>query len=154
LIIKEKNGLWRYISFFLIGITMLLNFRINITLYKRFWGDSYSYEKYAKSIIKKIPNNSTVFISSIPDPFFELKKNTTLKLHLYPALPDEKIKYEQALESSDYIIYNGSYDLIYGNLLKEFIDKNKKNKINVFNGLNQYEGSVFRVKTVSPNIIK
>lgn len=154
LIIKEKTNSWRYVALIFIGLNLFFNTRVNLTLYKRFWGNSYSYEKYAKSIVNNIPNNSSVFISSIPDPFFELKKNTTLKLHLYPALPDEKIKYKQALESSDYIIYNGSYDLIYGNLLKKFIDKNKKTKINVFNGLNQYEGSVFRVKTVSPNIIK
>lgn len=150
LIIKEREDYWRYITFILIGLNILLNTRVNLTLYKRFWGDSYSYEKYAKSIAKNIRNGSTVFSSSIPDPFFELKKNATLKLYIYPALPGEQKQYKQALENSDYIIYNGNHDLIYGNLLKEFIDKNKRNEVNVFNGLNQYKGIILNIETREP----
>jgi len=145
LIIKEKNGLWRYISFFLIGITMLLNFRINITLYKRFWSNSYSYEKYVKSIIKNIPNNSTVFVSSIPDPFHALKKNETLKLRTYPALSGAEKEYQEELNSSDYAVITGSLDYIYGNLMYNYLNKNSEIIYKIYNGKNQYQGIIYKI---------
>lgn len=146
LIIKERNDLWRNIAFFLIGLTMLLNFRINITLYKRFWGDSYSYEKYAKSIVKNIPNNSSVFVSSIPDPFYILKKNESLKIITYPALPGGEKEYRQELKSSDYAVITGSLDYIYGNLMYNYLNKNYEIFYKINNGEDQYQGIIFKLK--------
>lgn len=146
LIIKEREDYWRYITFILIGLNILLNTRVNLTLYKRFWGDSYSYDIYTKSILKNIPNHSSVFISSIPDPFYALKKNGALKLRTYPALSGAEKEYREELKLSDYAVITGSLDYIYGNLMYNYLNKNSEKIYKIYNGKDQYQAIIFKIK--------
>lgn len=144
--INKKKYFKSIIPLFILILIFFINLRLTATYLKRFWNNNYSYKLFTKIITKQIPNNSRVFISTIPNPYYELKKNKTLKIFLFPALPGEEKEYLMTLENSDYIIYNGDHDLVYGNLLKKYIEKEKGFKIDINNGLNQYKAVVLRMQ--------
>lgn len=108
-------------------------------------GNNSSYEIYFKSITNIIPSHSTVLISSIPDPYFALKKDPTINLYQFLGLPGFKKTYVRMLDTSDYVIYNGAYDYVYGDLLPRYLEKNKKDVINIYNGPDQYQGIVIKL---------
>ena len=115
----------------------------------QYGGSSFSYAIYVNSVARSIPSNSTVLISSIPDPYFALKKDPTITMYQFLGLPGFKETYMHMLDDSDYVIYNGSYDYVYGDFLPRYLEKNQKDTVNISNGPNQYQGVV--VKLVPKN---
>ncbi|MCR4329758.1 MAG: hypothetical protein NUV65_04420 [Candidatus Roizmanbacteria bacterium] len=115
----------------------------------QYGGSSFSYAVYTESVARSIPSHSTVLISSIPDPYFALKKDPTINIYQFLGLPGFKEIYIQMLDDSDYVIYNGSYDYVYGDFLPQYLEKNQKETLSIYNGPDQYQGVV--VKLVPKN---
>ena len=81
--------------------------------------------------------------------FLALKRNQTITFYQFLGLPGFKNTYLRMLDKSDYIIYNGTYDYVYGDLLPRYLEKNKKDVFEIYNGPDQYQGII--VKLVPKN---
>lgn len=143
---KIKSNLWLYVLYILIAVNILTNLKINYEVFRPFVRNSHSYTLFAQSVAEKIPDGSTVLLSSIPDTYFELKKNNTLDLRHFVALPSLKAQYLTMLDTIDYIVYTAPLDLVYGNLLDSYIVANQQQLIKVDNGENQYRALIFKLK--------
>lgn len=127
-------------------IIFLSNLKVHLDILLLEGGDKYSYQKYIGDIEQIIPDNTTVFTSSIPDPYyaFILRKNN--KIIRFPQGFVEKNDYLKELNESDFIIYNGPYgNNYYGDLVMDYL------KINVFkivklDNPNQYQAIIVELK--------
>lgn len=108
-------------------LTVGLNLYIQWQNIVNLGGEKYSYERFADKVVSFIPDEKTVFISAIPDPYFAFKaENRKNRLYQFPALAITKEKYFQVLADSDFIIYNRSPNaLLFGSLLENYIEQNK-----------------------------
>jgi hypothetical protein len=128
-------------------LLVFLNVKLLVDSFFQQSGNSYSYDKFVNEIIKLIPQNRTVFLSSIPDPYYGLKINRPgNSLYEFPVLETSKENYLKNLNDSDFIIYNGSYDFIFGDLLVRYIEKNAL-KISKINEPLQYQTIVIELKS-------
>lgn len=130
--------------FLVLVVTIVCNFKMNLSILKYIQGHSYT--RFAHSIQKYIPNGSTVFISSIPDPYFELQKNKSLTIRQFPGLPSSRKKYLTILQKADYVIYNQQLDVGYGNTLREYLKKHTNKTYIIDNGPNEYKAVVIKIK--------
>lgn len=105
-----------------------------------------AYSRFSLEVVRHIPNGSSVLISAIPDPYFFLKKNTSLILYHFIGSPGLKKQYISILQKSDYIIYTGAIDFVYGNFLPTYIKEHAQNAIPIGNGANEYGAWIFKMK--------
>lgn len=109
-----------------------------------------SYPLFVETIETKLKPNSTVFLSSVPDAYFGLKISAkNLRLYQFPPLPEKKIKYFKLLNFSDYIVYSGTLDYGFGNLLDKYIENNKQTIIPINNGPDEYGAYLIKLKPKS-----
>lgn len=87
-----------------------------------------SYEQFTKIVVNNIPEGKTVFLSSIPDPYFGLKRSgKNYTLHEFPVLATSLSNYQKILNNSDYIVYTNSYEqVIFEDFLNRYIEQNQK----------------------------
>lgn len=86
-----------------------------------------SYHSFVTAVAKEIPDNSSVFISTLPNVYFELRKNDTLTLRLFLEANGYKKEYLDELDKMDYVVIN--HDLsqdIYGNLVSRYVQANSE----------------------------
>ena len=126
-------------------ITFLAGIFFNIKLIIDLWPNKYSYGLFMKKILTLVPESKTVFLSSIPDPYFGFKsqgrKNT---LYEFPVVQIEKEKFLNLLNNSDYIVFNGVYNSMT-ELLPAYINKNTQNTISI-GSENQYKALIIELK--------
>lgn len=109
-------------------ITSFFNLKLNAQIISETRGENYSYEKFVQRLLGIIPENRTVFLSSIPDPYFGFKTERRNKLYEFPALPTSQENYLNILDDSDFIVYNGLHEPPgFGNFLLGYIKENKSN---------------------------
>jgi len=110
-----------------LGSLLALTLFFSLQLFRLDWySSSLSYDTYAQNMVKSLKPNSTVFISTIPDPYHGLKASSkNLKIFQFPPLPEDKQKYYALLNQSDYVIFNGIYDYGFNGLLKEYLEQNQ-----------------------------
>ena len=91
----------------------------------------YSYSDYTQSILSHIPDNKTVFLSVTPDPYFGFQQaGRSNQLIEFPVLSTSLESYQQALDQSDYIIYDQSYNqVLFGNFLETYIASHEQEKV-------------------------
>lgn len=78
--------------------------------------NSFDYWAYTQQLLSLIPDHTTVFLSSIPDPYYGfIQAHRHNKLYEFPAGPITPDSYTAVLDHADYIIY--SSDLAHHNLL-------------------------------------
>lgn len=143
-----KNNFFRQIYMLIFIFLIALNIKLNIDFISTQSNQNYSYNRFINNILKIVPENKTVFLSSIPDPYFGFKEKRGNKNRLYqfPVLKTEKEKYIKILNKSDYIIYTGSYEtLIFGDLQQKYIEKNKE-IIYPINEPYQYQALIIKLK--------
>lgn len=90
-----------------------------------------NYESFSQAINKKIPNNSSVFITTIPDPYFSLSQRKNIIL--FEQIPETSISkkaYTHLLDSSDYIVINAAFD----KRIEEYIKKNSEETDSITQG--------------------
>lgn len=149
----HTKSIFKFGRYLLISIILLLLLLPNLNLHYNaiasMAGDNFSYSKFTESILKVIPDRKTVFLSSIPDPYFGFKKyqrqNT---LYEFPLLPTKTFTedYLKVLEKSDFIIYNGSYEGVYmPDFLPQYIEKNSLKTYKIIEK-GQYQAIVVELK--------
>lgn len=141
-----KTSIVPYVAIVLMALSTVLNSKLNYQFFAMFQNGAFSYELFNKSVLAAIPDNSTVFISSIPDPYFALKKEKKVNLRHFIAGPGLKDKYLETLDKSDYVVYTGALDLVYGDMLDKYLNANKQIVMPIDNGANQYQGLIIKLK--------
>ncbi len=148
---EEGRSIGKELFLFAVAVTIIISvLNINVSYIsnmKFLEDDEYSYESFTKEILEKIPDQKTVFLSAIPDPYFEFKNlKRSNRLYEFPVLQTSKKNYLDVLNNTDYIIYNGSYDyLVFGNFLQRYILKNQL-RIERVGHANQYEFLIIELK--------
>jgi hypothetical protein len=64
------------------------------------------YHGYAKEIKKALPDKGSVFLSAIPDPYFDLQDNKKLQLFEFLTIPVSREAYRKLLDNCDYVVIN------------------------------------------------
>ena len=67
-----------------------------------------SYPTFQNQILKAIPSEKTVFLSSIPDAYYAFGTDRDQLLE-FPALFDGMDRFKKTLREVDYIVFNGIY---------------------------------------------
>lgn len=142
---RNKLGLTTLLTCLFIFITFVINIRFNLYVFSSSF-DNNSYQRFAKSVAQNIPPGSSVLINAIPDPYFELKKNPTLRLRHFIGLPNLKKQYLEALQNSDYVVYTGLMDYVYGDFLDTYLKKNAEWSQLIDSGPGGYRGFIIRLK--------
>lgn len=117
---------------FQIGIPAVCYLLIFFSLWSQFstllflhrYPNGYSYRAFEKTLQMNIPDNTAVFLSSIPDGYFAFQKRHYI-LYKFPDVPISREQYLTLLKKSDYIVFNGVFDVdMYGNFLSRYIQAN------------------------------
>jgi hypothetical protein len=84
---------------------------------------NYSLEQHYQAILNAVPDNRTVLLSSIPDPYFAFKAaGRNNRLIAFPTMPISLDTYREILSQVDYVIYGNSYDhVIVGDFLLHYL---------------------------------
>lgn len=133
----------------MVGILFVINCSINIflilNLARNFSGNKYSYQDFTENIIKKIPKEKSIFLSTIPDPYFALKASPNkYTLYEFPIVSISKENYLRLLNESDYLVYNGIHNAWATGVLPEYIKLNTQ-EIFKIEGKNQYQTQVIKL---------
>ncbi len=127
-----------------LSILVFLNLWLQVDSINKFGGDNFSYQSYCEQIKKIVPANTTVFLSSIPDPYFCLTDQKFI--YEFPVLKTDTKNYQLVLDDSDLVIYNGSYEsIVFGDFLARYLEKNKS-KITQIGGSNDYQTFIIELK--------
>ena len=129
------------------SLLMILIVFCNLALFRISYGiGSPSYKLYTQTLYQKIPPGKSVFLTSLPDPYFGLQntpKNFTL--YEFPPLPTDRQKYYKLLDLSDYVVYTDSLDLVFGDLLKNYLEKNMAKTTVINNGPIEYTARLIQL---------
>lgn len=142
------------IPLILILLLVITNVSYQLTIRRQYHQKNYSYQHYSTQIADQIAPNSSVFLSSIPDPYYALtSSNKNLKLFEFPAAPTTPDKYLEVLDQSDYIVFNGVYEVrIFGALLPAYINQNS-DTIHTIDGDTGYQAYVIKLKPRSDRTV-
>lgn len=143
------------VKFGLVSSVAILLFTLNFYIYSNniisLGGDKYSYEIFTEKLRDVIPDNKTIYISAIPDPYFGFKKDRSNNLHQFPdiyGVPKEKLL--NILNATDYIIINQSLGP-NSDLVIKYIQKNVQTIYHV-GEKNQYEADVVHLKRTEERV--
>lgn len=130
------------------GVIVFTNFSIrwkDFILYQN--RSFYSYDVFSDKILESIPDNTAVFVSSIPDPYFAFKKyNRKNDLYMPPAFNIKREDYLKILNDTDYIIYTWDYSgIVHGDFLRRYIEQNVESEYDI-GSYKQYEAQIFKLK--------
>jgi 4-amino-4-deoxy-L-arabinose transferase-like glycosyltransferase len=139
-----------------LGLALLLiffNLKLQFDGAQKEFGDNFSYEIFTNEVLKNIPPNKTVFLSSIPDSYYGLKiRNTNNPLYQFPPVDTPRENYLSVLNDCDYIVYNGSYNSdLFGDFLEKYIDKNYSKYFQI-GETDQYRATVIELKPKTERI--
>lgn len=134
---KELFFITRGILFILVLLyCKILNDSMNQISY-----ENSNYHFFTAQIKEKLPNEGTVFLSVIPDPYFDLKIQTRLTFYEFPTVPVTHLAYRKLLDSSDYIVINNFFGSSY---IEEYIKKNMKEYVSVNDS--NYKVTIIKLK--------
>lgn len=110
---------------------------------------NFDYNLYTDKILEHVPDNTAVYLSAIPDPYYGFKNQRSNKLYEYPILTNqEKGRSDllQVLDETDYIVFNSPLEsIVVGNVVDPYIKANSEN-IFYIGGEYQYQAFVIRLK--------
>ncbi|MFH0936771.1 MAG: glycosyltransferase family 39 protein [Candidatus Daviesbacteria bacterium] len=103
------------------------------------------YHLFGKEIIKKLPADqpTNILISSLPDPYFDLKEINQFRFYEAPDpfFPISKENYKKVLDSTDYLVITWFPQ----QFLKDYVDKNSET-ITTINPPNSYQALLIKLK--------
>lgn len=107
----------------------------------------FNFGKYTQMLMLYIPDKTTVFLSSVPDPYFSfLASSRQNQLIEFPTMPLNPSQYLSVLNQCDYIIYTDSYDrLLFGSLLTDYINRNQST-VTLIGKATNYESKIIKLK--------
>ena len=130
-----------YIQFFEIGFYTPTANLLSIQVF--------DYHQFTYEIKNSLPDKPiTIFLSSIPDPSLDLMQNPNYKLYqaIDPHFPLDEIRYKQALDESDYIIYTW----FPHEFLAVYAKENAESTYEVFSG--GYGATILKLKPKNQRI--
>lgn len=129
-LLRSKAAFTRnIISLGILALTAIIIFTSNLLLlFTNFhYARMFSYHNFAQEVIASIPPDKTVYLVSIPDPYFDLKARGEFKMYEFPMIGSPKEGYLSVLSNSDYIVYNQPLEWgITQDLLPTYIIMNMK----------------------------
>jgi len=90
------------IVIFVIGIQTFFLYDV----FQKMAGVTYNYHDFTNQIQKQLPKKASVFLATIPDPYFDLQFNKNLTLYEFPTVPVTEKAYHNLLDKTDYIVIN------------------------------------------------
>ena len=103
------------------------------------------YKAFAAKVLEYIPKEKTVYVSAIPDPYFEFTKRGENHLFYFPPLPTSKENYLKVLEQSDFIVINSNFEAAFvGDALEKYLEENTKRQTDIEAG--NYAAAVIELK--------
>lgn len=85
------------------------------------------YQEFAAAVAATIPRDATVYLSSIPDPYYVLREKANT-IYEFPTFAVPQTEYYTVLDATDYIIFNGAYEpATSAELLLQYIQNNAIN---------------------------
>jgi hypothetical protein len=109
-----------------ISIILILNINMFLGMVKQLGTKSYDYHQFTKSINDNLLPKTSIFLATIPDPYFDLKqqKNKNFQLYEFPTVPISDKTYKKLLDSVDYLILNMMPDKRLENYMRKYaVDK-------------------------------
>lgn len=97
--------------------------------------------------LRLIPDHASVFLSIIPDQYESFRAaGRSNQVYEFPYLNTSKEHYAATLNESDYVVFNGRFELpVSGNFLQEYIEKNKM-EVYYVGTQNNPLGLIFKLK--------
>lgn len=145
LLSNEKN--YKFLSFFLVillSTLLLLHTKSHLKQLAEYDQYQDSYNRLIHKIKSHIPFGRVIYLSSIPDLYFDLKNN--YQLYEFPNLLPKKNKYIEILDKSDFIVINFHLEkMLVGELLIGYIALNTTEEF-VFLELGDDNLSVIKLK--------
>lgn len=136
-----------FVTIFLATTLFISNTKFHFEILNNEGGDKYSYEKFIEKIQENIPDNKTVFSSSIPDTYYAFVQRKNNKFARYPQGFVSVDYYLEIFNNTDYIIFNGIYgDNYYGDIVLRYIEKNKLNVYQIGEP-DQYQAYIIELKS-------
>lgn len=83
---------------------VLFSTQIFLTFSKAVASDDY--HAFTEVLRHALPTKASLFLATIPDPYFDLVKNTQFTFYEFPTVPISNTAYSQLLDKADYIIIN------------------------------------------------
>lgn len=127
----------------IIALLILSNCKILNDNLNKINQNNFNYHSYTGLIREKLPEKGTIFLSAIPDPYFDLKNTTQLTYYEFPTVPVSASAYRKLLDSSDYIVVNNAFG--FNTELKEYIKKNI-DKYDLINDPTNYNVTIIKFK--------
>lgn len=112
----------------LVAASFLLNISLTITNLTKTM--DLDYHEFTKEISQYIPDGKHVCLTTIPDPYFDLQKNKSLKLYEFLYTSSQSIDRKGFLDNCEFLIINYPPD----KFTLDYIEANKKSIIQVNKG--------------------
>lgn len=107
---------------------------------------NYDYHLYTNQILELVPDNTTVYLSAIPDPYYGFKDRGSNKLHEYPIMAAEKASLLKILDETDYIVFNAPLEsIVVGDVVNPYISANSAD-IKTIGGKFEYRAFIIKLK--------
>lgn len=113
------------VFYFFVSLVFFLNIFIFFQNFFQIKSAFLNYHQFSKEIAKALPKEGKIFLSVIPDPYFELQKNEKLKLYEFPTVFVNQKDYKRLLSLMDYIVINYPSD----KTLFDFVKAKKEKRL-------------------------
>lgn len=149
LALKKNTFQTKFRIFIALGLILTsINLWSQASDWKTFSGANYDYSLYAEEILEIIPDNTTVYLSAIPEPYYAFQGRHN-KLFQYPGLPTEKDNLVDILNQTDYIVFNSPLEkIVVGDVVSPYIEANAEAITPIGSSL-QYQVFVIKLKPYS-----
>jgi len=130
---------------------ILIQIYLYSSVIQRLYTSKNNYSAFAREVAKHIPSHSTVYLSTVPDPYYGIVKNKTIRIYEFLAVPISREQYTYLLSKSDYIVYNAPYNsYMFGEFVGSYIHANSESSIKVTKG--GYSTDVIKLKPKNKRI--
>lgn len=118
------------IAFILLSTQVVLHLQI----YGETGGESYRYHQFVSLLKEKLPNKGSIFLSSAPDPYFDLRGNPKLRLYEFSPVPLEDEVYKKFLDLSDYAVVTMTTSPFLADYLRRYHDPGQSITVSQYGG--------------------
>lgn len=125
--VRRVRHLFRVPIVCLLTGAVIMEFVLTYTTTVLLTSKRFSYHSYVSAIKNNIPKGSSVFLASVPDPYFDLRNDPSLELYEVPPVYIPEENYLRLLSQMDSVVYN----LAPNAILESYITKNQKGVVSI-----------------------
>lgn len=118
---KKKEVFWGTLAIML--VIFFVNIHSFFSLGSLIGSEKYNYDFFGKKIVEQLPEQTKIFVATIPDPYFYFRKHTKLTVFEFPTVPVSQNAYKKLLDSVDFLILNMLPDKIVYEYIKQNTQK-------------------------------